>query len=141
MNDDWLQQLQQLRENDRARQQDRLKAEEQVQSPQRQASDLLRQARAHELLRQVQKTLLGGQGLLDIFERKGQYDRVLTLVWQGPISAARKPDPDDPAGYSYIMVGVRNGRLWVNGKALPEATPAALQAALVRAARNPGRER
>lgn len=141
MSDDWLQQLRQLRENDRTRRQDRPGAREQVHSPQRQASDLLRQARAHELLRQVQKTLLDGQGLLDIFERKGQYDRVLTLVWQGPISAARKPDPDDPAGYSYILVGVRNGRLWVNGKALPEATPAALQAALVLAAKNPGRER
>ncbi len=141
MNDDWLQQLRQLREDDLARHPARLEAEEQAPSPQRQASDLLRQARAHELLRQVQKTLLDGQGLLDIFERKGQYDRVLTLVWQGPISAARKPDPDDPAGYSYILVGVRNGRLWVNGKALPEASPAALKAALVLAARNPGRER
>lgn len=141
MNDDWLQQLQQLREDDLARQRNSLEATKQVQSPQRQASDLLRQARAHELLRQVQKTLLDGQGLLDIFERKGQYDRVLTLVWQGPISAARKPDPDDPAGYNYILVGVRDGRLWVNGKALPEATPAALKAALVQAARKPGRER
>lgn len=141
MNDDWLQQLRQLREDDLARQRNSLEAKKQVQSPQRQASDLLRQARAHELLRQVQRTLLDGQGLLDIFERKGQYDRVLTLVWQGPISAARKPDPDDPAGYSYILVGVREGRLWVNGKALSEATPAALKAALVLAARNPGRER
>jgi hypothetical protein len=65
----------------------------------------------------------------------------LTLVWQGPVSRARKPDPDDPAGYSYILVGVREGRLWVNGKPLAEATPEALKAALLQAARKPGRER
>jgi hypothetical protein len=141
MNDDWLDQLHQIREADQARRQSEVEQQEQLQARQRQASDLLRQSHAHELLRQMQKTLLGGQGLLDVFERKGQYDRVLTLVWQGPVSAARKPDPDDPTGYSYILVGVREGRLWVNGQPLAEATPAALKAALLQAARRPGRER
>ncbi len=142
MSNDWLEQLRQLREADQSAHPDPLQAEEgPAQVTQRQASELLRQSRAHELLRQVQKTLLGGQGLLDIFERQKQYDRVLTLVWQGPISAARKPDPDDPAPYSYILVGVRNGKLWVNGKVLASAAPEALQQALLQAARNPGREK
>jgi hypothetical protein len=137
----WLDQLRQLREADRLNRQSEVEVEQQPQAEQRQASELLRQSRAHELLRQVQKTLLGGQGLLDIFERKGQYDRVLTLVWQGPISAARKPDPDDPAEYSYVLVGVRQGQLWVNGKPLASAEPKALQAALLEACQKPGRQK
>ena len=141
MDSEWLNQLRHLREADRLKQPSAEEQKEQIQTEQRQASELLRRSRAHELLRQVQKALLGGQGLLDIFERKGQYDRVLTLVWQGPISAARKPDPDDPAQYNYILVGIRQGKLWVNGKSLPEATPEALKAALLEACKKPGRQK
>ena len=91
-------------------------------------------------MRQVQKTLLGGQGTLDFFDRAADYERVVSLVWQGPISAARRIDPDDPEPYNYILVGVRDGKLWVNGKKLSTATPKAMQTALLKACRNPGRE-
>jgi hypothetical protein len=89
----------------------------------------------------VQKALLGGEGVLDIFDRAGNYDRVITRAWQGPISAARKPNPNDPEPYNYILVGVRKDKLWVNGKSLPETTPEALKAALVEASKKPGREK
>ena len=140
MNDDWLKQLQQLHDDDKAKQQPKVddvgaKALKQ----QKEAATLLRKSKAHELLRQIQKTLLGGGGILDIYEQKSDYERVISLVWQGPISAARRPDPDDPEAYSYILVGVRQGKLWVNGKQVAKATPEALQAALLQACKKPGR--
>ncbi len=139
MSDDWLQQLQQLHEADKAERQTKT-AKEDTQPLPTPASDLLRQSNAHTLLRQVQKALLGGGGMLDIFDRAGQYERVITLAWQGPISAARKPNPNDPTPYSYILVGVREGKLYVNGKKLKETTPEALKAALLWASKNPGQE-
>lgn len=145
MVDDWLEQLRQLHEADRVSQETKFDKEQQKQEErqerQKQASEILRQSKAHELLRQVQKTLLAGQGLLDIFDRASDYDRVISLVWQGPISAARKPDPDDPAEYQYILVGVRQGKLWVNGKQIPAATPETLKTALLKASKKPGREK
>lgn len=138
MSDDWLDQLRKLHEADKARHQARRK-EHQVQKSH--ASDLLRQSQAHKLLRQVQKVLLNGQGTLDIFDRTGDYERVISLVWQGPISKARKPNPDDPEPYHYILVGVRQGKLWVNGKALSAPTPETLKLALVGASQKPGQER
>jgi hypothetical protein len=138
VSDDWLDQLRKLHDADKARSQAKSK-EQQVQKSH--ASDLLRQSQAHKLLRQVQKVLLSGQGTLDIFDRTGDYERVISLVWQGPISNARKPNPDDPEPYNYILVGVRNGKLWVNGKALSAPTPEALKVALVQASQKPGREK
>jgi hypothetical protein len=139
MSDDWLAQLRQLHEADKAK---REAATPKLPEPppQNQAAELLRHLQAHQLLRQTQKALLGGQGTLDIFDRAGDYDRVITLVWQGPISAARKPDPNDPEPYNYILVGVRQDKVCVNGQPLPEATPEALKAALVAASRQPGQE-
>jgi hypothetical protein len=140
MSDEWLEQLRQLHEADKAeREVETSKAPEQP--PPNLASELLRQSEAHKRLRQVQKELLNGGGTLDIFDRAGDYDRVITLAWQGPISAARKPDPDDPEPFNYILVGVRNDKLWVNGRLLPEATPAALKAALLDACKKPGRDK
>ena len=139
MSDDWLEQLHQLHEADKAKRQPKVKPEEQQQIKLKQAANLLRQSEAHELLRQVQKALLKGKGVLDIFDAAGQYDRVITLAWQGPISAARTPNPDDPEDYRYILVGARQGKLWVNGKPLASATPEALKAALLQASKNPGR--
>jgi hypothetical protein len=138
MSDDWLNQLQQLRDADKTKHQPPVEIDVESQRKQ-QAVDLLRKSRAHELLRQVQKTLLGGQGTLDFFDRKGDYERVISLVWQGPISEARRPDPDDSEPYNYILVGVRKETLWVNGKKVAEATPEALKAALLEACRKPGR--
>lgn len=140
MSNDWLHQLQQLHAADKARRQAEAPQAERQPSPSP-ASELLRQSQAHALLRQVQKALLNGGGVLDIFDRAGDYERVITLAWQGPISAARKPNPDDPAPYHYILVGVRQGSLYVNGRKLKETTPEALKAALLRASKKPGQEK
>ena len=141
MSDDWLNQLNQIREDDKAKRQQAQAETEPLTLPQNQAVDLLRQIKAHELLRQVQRALLGGQGTLDVFDQAHDYDRLLALVWQGPISEARRPDPNDPELYSYILVGVRQGKVWVNSKRLPEATPEALKQALLAACKNPRREK
>jgi hypothetical protein len=141
MSDDWLEELHQLREQDKASRQ----AEEQLDlsvlpaQQERQAADLLRQADAHNLLRRVQKALLGGKGVIDFLDQKSHYDRVMTLMWQGPISAARNPDPEDPEAYQYILIGVRQSKLYVNGKEVTPVTPEALKVALVNAAKKPGR--
>jgi len=140
VSDDWLHQLQQLHAADKAKRQAEAPPAE-TQLPPSQASELLRLSQAHALLRQVQKALLNGEGVLDIFDRAGNYDRVITLAWQGPISAARKPNSDDPAPYHYILVGVRQGRLYVNGKRLKETSSDALRAALLWASKNPGEEK
>ena len=141
--DDWLDELHQLREQDRV---SRQAAQEQLdlsvlssEGDDKQAVDLLRQADAHNLLRRVQKALLGGKGVIDFLDQKSHYDRVMTLMWQGPISAARNPDPEDPEAYQYILVGVRQGKLYVNGKEVSPVVPEALKAALVKAAKKPGR--
>ena len=140
--DDWLDELHQLREQDRV---SRQAAQEQLdlsvlssERDDKQAADLLRQADAHNLLRRVQKALLGGKGVIDFLAQKSHYDRVMTIMWQGPISAARNPDPEDPEAYQYILVGVRQGKLYVNGKEVSPVTPEALKLALVKAAKKPG---
>jgi hypothetical protein len=138
VSDDWLEELQQLHEADKVKHQ--APQQDEQKPPQTEASDLLRKSNAHILLRQTQKVLLDGGGVLDIFDRAGDYERVITLAWQGPISAARKPNPDDPTPYHYILVGVRQGKLWVNGKKLRQATPEALKTALLWASKNPGQE-
>jgi hypothetical protein len=141
MSDDWLAQLSQLHEEDKAKRQANAQAEAQKKrqkdARKNQAGELLRQSRAYELLRQVQKALLGGQGLLDILEATDEIDRAITLIWQGPISNARKPDPEDSEAYYHISVEVKEGKLWVNGKSLALATPTALKAALLQASKNP----
>ena len=143
MSDDWIEELRQLHEADKAKHQAEAKTEDQQQHKKKaqrdKAIDLLRQSQAHELLRQVQRTLLAGQGTLDILDQASDYERVITLVWQGPISTAQRPNPEDPAAYNYVLVGVRQGKLWVNGKRVSSATPEALKAALLRACKNPGR--
>ena len=139
MSDDWLTQLEQLHNADKAKQD--AEAEEQAQqekqTKQDQAIELLRNSKAHELLRQVQRALLDGKGVLDVFEQKGKYDRAIVLAWQGPISNAHRPDPEDPADYHYILVGVHQNELWVNGKNVKDATPETLQIELLEAAKNP----
>ena len=143
MSDDWLEELGQLHEADKTKHQAETPAKKQQQQKKQaqrdKAIDLLRQSQAHELLRQVQKTLLAGQGTLDIFDHASDYDRVITLIWQGPISAAHRPNPEDPEVYNYVLVGVRQDKLWVNGKQVPSATPEALKVALLKACKNPGR--
>lgn len=142
MSDNWLDELHQLHEQDKA---SRQAAMEQLDlsilpsQPGKQAADLLRQADALNLLRQVQKALLKGKGVIDIFEQTQRYERAVSLAWQGPISAARKPDPKNPEKYQYILIGVREGQLYVNDKEVNPVTPEALKKALVETAKKPGR--
>ncbi len=143
MSDNWLDELRQLHEDDKALHQvkiERQQRQEQEEQAQRNlAFELLQQSQAYKLVRQVQKNLLGGGGALDFFDNAYDYERVISLVWQGPISAARRPNPNDPAEYSYILVGVKKGKLCVNGQPLPASTPTALKNALLKAAKNPER--
>jgi hypothetical protein len=135
--DNWLDELAQIREQ----------AEEQAPPPldtsvlkskrDQLAEQILRNCNALSLLRQVQQALLGGQGIIDSIDHLGQHDRVITLAWQGPVSAARRPDPADPAEYNYILIGVRAGKLYVNSQEV-RLTPEALKAGLVKAAKAPG---
>jgi transcriptional regulator with XRE-family HTH domain len=94
---DWLDELRQHREAKQAQDQP---APEPPPLP-----DLLSQCKAHDLLRQAQKALLNGEGLLNAPVSQAQYERVMTLVWQGPVYAARKPQEDDPEEMYYILVG------------------------------------
>ena len=143
MNDDWLDQLKQLHEADKHKEQ----AQEPdlnlsiLQKKSQAAINLLRRSRAHDLLRQVQKTLLNSGGTLEVHDQTSDYERAITLVWQGPISAARRPDENDPEPYNYILVGVRQDKLWVNGKSLKDASSEALKSALLQACKKPGREK
>ena len=137
---DWLDQLYQLREADKAKRQVKKRKPEIVESQPRQASDILHICEAHKLLRRVQEALLGGKGIIDVFEQSGPYERAIALVWQGPISEARRPNPEDPEDYQYIVVGVNKGKLYVNGKKVPAITPEALKIALVEASKNPKRQ-
>ena len=141
MSDDWLKQLQQLHDADKAKREaesnkkSQQKKEEQRQ--QQQAINLLRQSQAHELLRQVQKVFLGGGGTLNISNQVGNFERVITLSWQGPISAAHRLAPETEDDISYIMVGVRQGELFVNDKRVSPPKPEALKSALLQACQNP----
>ena len=140
MSDPWLNQLRQLHDTDKA-QREAQKPKKPEKPPESRASEILRKSQAHQLLRQVQKFLLNGGGTLDIFDRAGDYERGITLAWQGPISEARKPDINDPEPYNYIVVGVRNDALWVNGKRLADTKPNTLKEALLTASQNPEREK
>ena len=142
MNDSWLDEIRQLHDQDKASRQaavEPLDLSVLPSPPGKQAADLLRQADALNLLRQVQKALLNGKGVLDVFEQTKRYERAVSLAWQGPISAARKPDPKNPVEYQYILIGVGEGKLYVNDKEVNPVTPDALKVALVEAAKKPGR--
>lgn len=138
MSDDWLDELRKIREEDQARVQAQTDALElSMLNRKNQAIDVLRQSDAHNLLRQVQKVLLGGQGVLDIFDTTQQYDRAIALKWQGPIAQARRPRTEDPDSYQYILIGAKGDKLFVNNKLLKSATPETLKSALLWASKNP----
>jgi hypothetical protein len=141
MSDDWLEELQKLRAEDEARQQALEEpADMSVINSQIQAGQALRQCDAHNLLRKVQKALLGGKGIIDIFDTTQQYDRAIALIWQGPISNARLPRPEDPDDYLYILVGAKGDQVYVNHRRLKNVTPEALKAALLWASKKPERQ-
>lgn len=141
MSDDWLRQLRQLHEADKARleaEAHRIEAsQQQKQARLDEAVALLRSVRAHELLRQVQKALLDGKGTLGLHQNPKDYDRAIVLAWTGPIGDANRPNFKSADPYHYIMVAVRDGKLWVNDQALAVSTSAAIKRALLEAARNP----
>jgi hypothetical protein len=140
VSDPWLDQLRRLYDEDKAKHEVE-KPKKPEKPPESRANEILRKSQAHQAMRDVQKFLLNGGGTLDIFNRDNNYERGVTLAWQGPISEARKPDINDPAPYNYIVVGVRDDALWVNGKRLTDTKPATLRAALLEAGKNPAREK
>ncbi|GAB4441915.1 MAG: hypothetical protein Kow0031_23960 [Anaerolineae bacterium] len=141
MKDDWLDELDSLYEQDKAQQQ-QIDDEIDVTILNRpSAADLLRDIGAMKLLRRVQSLLLRGGGTLDVYERNGPYDRAVTLVWQGSISNARRPDPEDPSDYYFIAIGVKGQHVYVNDRLVKNPTPEALKEALVAAAKQPGHQK
>jgi len=140
VSDPWLDQLRRLYDEDKAKHVAE-KPKKPEKPPPSRANEILRKSQAHQSLRDVQKFLLNGGGTLDIFDRGSDYERGITLAWQGPISEARKPDINDPEPYNYIVVGVRNDALWVNGKRLADTKPDTLKEALLAASQNPEREK
>jgi hypothetical protein len=135
---DWLDELNELREADKARREAETKAQPQDPAVLRreQAALTLRKCEAHKLLRRVQGVLLAGKGLIDI-EHTGDYDRAIALLWQGPISDARLPRPDDPDEVYGIVIGAKGDKLYVNGRQVSPVTPEGLKPALVWAAKTP----
>ncbi len=133
---DWLDNLQRIR----AEHQQKATAQEKEAPPGAQIDQLLREAKAFEHLRDIRKVMLGGVGKIELFESASGYDVVLALMWEGPTADPRHPKAGVSNQY-HILVGVHNQRLWVNGEAVAKNTPAALQAALLKAARNPGRRK
>ncbi|RMF00606.1 MAG: hypothetical protein D6768_12400, partial [Chloroflexi bacterium] len=98
MSDNWLEQLRQIHDADKIKQQ-ALAAKAEQAEQQNAAAELLRRHRAHELLRLVQKNLLDGQGLLTVVEKPRKFDRAIVLAWQGPVSDARRPNPKSGEDY------------------------------------------
>ena len=83
MSDDWLDELRKVREEDQARVEAEIdELNLQVLDRKNQAIEVLRQSDAHNLLRKVQKVLLGSKGVIDILDTTEQYDRALTLVFR-----------------------------------------------------------
>ncbi|GAB4434178.1 MAG: hypothetical protein Fur0044_31600 [Anaerolineae bacterium] len=140
--DDWLNQLKQLHDEDKLRLQGEQEQEQERQAQARRhiAVKLLGQSKAHELLRQVQKALLNGGGILKVLDQSEEYDQAIVLMWQGSISAARKPDKANE-DYSYILVGVRDNKMWVNGTVIAKPTPEVLKINLLEACKKPRRSR
>lgn len=140
MSDDWLDELRQLHEEDKVRRQaevEPLDLNFLAAQRNQQAADLLRQVDAHNLLRQVQKALLGGKGTIVILRQAKNYDSAIGLTWQGSFSIARKPDQKNAEVYNFILIGVYHGKLYVNSQEVEPATTAAVKDALLKAAKNP----
>ena len=134
--DEWLQQLKAIRTDDQKKLQ--VEKEKAEKTKQEQAEALLHRSEAHNLLRQVQKVLLNGEGMIRVLDEIEEYDLALALFWQGSVSTARKPTRSDE-GYSYILVGVREDALFVNDEKLPDFRVETLKASLLKACKHPAR--
>ena len=128
---DWLDELRQIRTSKQA-------ADQPQTPPPPTADDLLKQCKALDLLRQVQKALLNGGGVLNPPMNPSKYEQVMSLVCQGEVYAARKPEENTTEDMFYILVGVKKGQVYVNGQKIDPISPEALKAALVEAAKSPG---
>lgn len=140
---DWLDELYKMHEEDKGKQPPR-KAEPldlSILSKNRVelAAATLRSVNALAVMRRVQSALLGGKGIIETLDTGDDYDQVIILSWQGTISTAQKPNPETFETYWYISVGARGKKLYVNGKEVKPITPEALRAAIVKAAKNPGK--
>lgn len=140
MTTDWLDQLNQIREEavkrekkDTAELDLSILGEEKPKKP----KNLLAVVDAHNILRRTNQVLLQNKGVIDFVDSNTKFDYVLGLVWQGTIGKPRRPNPDDLGDYSYIMVGCKAGKVYVNDRVLRSNTPESLKAALVDAAKNP----
>ena len=136
----WLDELEELYEADKKKQQEP-QATNQPLLKQPDAADILRSLNAAKLLQRVQSILLRGGGGIVVNEHHSVFDQAISLVWQGSISAARAPDPEDPTDYYFIAVGVKGQKVYVNNKHLVNPTPQTLRQALVEAAKQPGRKK
>ncbi len=138
---DWLDELDDIRKDDETKQQEQ-KAKIDLSSSNRyeQATSVLKICNVHTLLRRVNGALLHDKGVIDIFDRTDEYDRAITLVWQGSVSKARTPDTTDPSEFQYIVVGAKGSKLYVNGRNLKSNTPETLKKTLVWAAKNPKKQ-
>lgn len=137
MSSDWLDQLNEIRE-DAAKQEEETRLDLSILKRGEQSINILRVVDAHNALRRVNQVLLGSKGLIDVFDKAKQYDFTMALVWQGGIANPRRPDPDDNSDFSYILVGTKGKKLFVNGRPVSSVTPEGLKAALVQAAKKPG---
>ena len=133
--EDWLAELRKLHTVDQRKRRHTAGKAEEI----RPQADLLKQAKAYPLMRQVQKNFLNGGGLLDASEGVGRYDRAVTLVWQGSVSEPRRPNPKDPSDYFYVQVGLRRGDLWVNNRRTPAKTMAELRHYILKACQSPAK--
>jgi len=98
---------------------------------------LLQQVHALQLLRDMKQFLLDGIGKIELFEDASGYDLVMVLMWNGTIAKPEMPRSNSKQR-RHIFIGVRDNKLYVNGKHVPTATEQALQEALLAAAENPG---
>ena len=131
--DEWLDELRQIYEEDRARREAREKSRAE-REPRKTAGQFLKQCRAHELMRHVQKALLDGGGTLRFYEDVGGYDQAVILMWKGPISnAAKLADIEDVD--TSIIVGANGEGVFVNDRKLSDASPEALRDTLLELAR------
>ena len=134
--DDWLEQLRQIRAEQRQVAEPPVGSNASSRGPDR----LLKESRAFEFLRDMRRELLGGSGRIESFDNAGGYDVVLVLMWDGSIAQPKSPRAGSAEGYQ-IFVAVRDQRLWVNGQPVVANSAEALQRALLEAARNPTKRR
>lgn len=134
-NDDWLKELQLIREEAKAEQREK-QAEREAKAAQLKSTvDLLKQVNGLEFLRDIQKNVLNGQGLLEQLDDTGKYERALALRWDGPMAAPTRPKDEGQAQHG-ILIGVAKNQLFVNENLVSPATSQALQKSLLQLLRN-----